>query len=258
MVKKQVVKSTCGLCLGGCGLLVHLKDNKAVGIKGNPENPVNEGLLCAKGRASLEYLYHPDRLTYPLKRAGEKGEGKWKKISWDRALDIIADQFSRSKNRFGPESVSFVQGAARGLIDVYNERLANAFGTPNLTTSGHVCFLPRFLASKLTCGFYPFPDYQHPPACIVVWGANPAKTRIGEHKQIIKQLQKGTKLMVVDPVQTDLAGKAQTWLQLKPGSDLPLALGMIQVIIAEERYDKTFVQNRTTGFQQLKEFIKEY
>ncbi|NIM12602.1 MAG: molybdopterin-dependent oxidoreductase [Candidatus Aminicenantes bacterium] len=257
-VKKQVVKSTCGLCQGGCSVLVHLKDNKVVSIKGDPESPVNEGVLCAKGRASLEYLYHPDRLSYPLKRAGKKGEGKWTRISWDRALDIIADRFSRSKNQFGPESVSFVQGAAKGLIDVYNERLANAFGTPNLTTSGHVCFLPRFLASKLTCGFYPLPDYQHPPACIVVWGANLGKTRIGEYKRIIKQLQRGTKLMVVDPVQTDLARKAQTWLQLKPGSDLPLALGMIQVIIAEERYHKTFVQKRTTGFQQLKEFINEY
>ena len=71
-----MVKSTCALCPGGCGVLVHLKDNKVVGIEGDPESPVNEGAVCAKGRASVEYLYHPDRLTYPLKRSGKKGEGK--------------------------------------------------------------------------------------------------------------------------------------------------------------------------------------
>lgn len=144
------------------------------------------------------------------------------------------------------------------MIDVYNERLANAFGTPNFATSGHVCFLPRFLASKLTCGFYPVPDYEQPPACILVWGANLAKTRIGEYKRMMQQVRKGTKLMVIDPVKTVLAREAQTWVQLKPGSDLPLALAMIHVIINEHLYDKTFVLNWTTGFQQLKELITKY
>ena len=258
MTKKQVVKSTCSLCLAGCGVLVHLEDSKVVRIKGDPESPVNQGVLCAKGRASLEYLYHPDRLTHPLKQEGKRGRGKWTRISWDRALDIIAGRFSQTKKQFGAESAAFVQGSAKGLIDVYHERLANAFGTPNFATSGHVCFLPRLLGSKLTCGFYPFPDYRHPPACIVAWGVNPDKTRISEYKRINQQLRKGTKLMVIDPVQTALARKAQTWLQLKPGSDLPLALGMIHVIITENLYDKTFVQNWTTGFLQLKEFIAQY
>ena len=254
----MIIKSTCGLCLGGCGVLVQVEEGRVVGITGEDENPVNQGVLCAKGRASLEYLYHQDRLTSPLRRAGKRGEGKWTKISWDKALGTIAERFSRTKKQYGPEGVAFVQGSAKGLIDVYNERLANAFGTPNFTTSGHVCFLPRFLASKLTCGFYPVPDYEHGPACILVWGVNPAKTRISEYKRMMQQVRKGTKLMVIDPVQTVLARKAQTWLQLKPGSDLPLALAMIHVIINENLYDKTFVLNWTTGFQQLKELITKY
>ncbi|MGD2093189.1 MAG: molybdopterin-dependent oxidoreductase [Candidatus Aminicenantes bacterium] len=254
----MITKTTCGLCLGGCGVLVHVKEGRVVEVTGERENPVNQGALCAKGRASLEYLYHPDRLTSPLKRAGKRGEGKWRKISWDKAFDIIAERFSKTKEQYGPEAVAFVQGSAKGLIDVYNERLANAFGTPNFTTSGHICFLPRFFASKLTCGFYPVPDDEHPPACILVWGVNPAKTRIGEYKRMMQQVRKGTKLMVIDPVQTILARKSQTWLQLKPGSDLPLALGMIHVIINEELYDKTFVRDWTIGFQQLKEMITKY
>lgn len=258
MTKKQVVKSTCGLCLGGCGVLVHIEEGRVVGIKGDPQSPVNQGVLCPKGRASLEYLYHPDRLKSPLKRAGKRGEGKWTRISWDKALGTIAERFSQTRKQYGPEGVAFVQGGAKGLIDVYNERLANAFGTPNFSTSGHVCFLPRFLASKLTCGFYPVPDFENPPACILVWGANPARTRISEYKRMMRQVRKGTKLMVIDPVQTVLARKAQTWLQLKPGSDLPLALAIIHVIINENLYDKTFIRKWTTGFQQLKELITKY
>lgn len=156
----MIIKSTCGLCLGGCGVLVHVEEGRVVGITGEKQNPVNQGALCAKGRASLEYLYHPDRLTSPLKRTGKRGEGKWTKISWDKALETIAERFSRTKKQYGAEGAAFVQGGAKGLIDVYNERLANAFGTPNFATSGHVCFLPRFLAAKLTCGFFPVPDYD--------------------------------------------------------------------------------------------------
>lgn len=254
----MTIKSTCGLCLGGCGVLVHVEEGRVVGLTGERQNPVNQGALCAKGRASLEYLYHPNRLTSPLKRAGKRGEGEWTKISWDKALETIAECFSRTKKQYGAEGAAFVQGGAKGLIDVYNERLANAFGTPNFATSGHVCFLPRFLASKLTCGFFPVPDYEHAPACIVVWGSNPAKTRISEYKRMMQQVRKGIKLMVIDPVQTVLARKAQNWLQLKPGSDLPLALALIHVIINEELYDKTFVREWTAGFQQLKELVTKY
>jgi thiosulfate reductase/polysulfide reductase chain A len=100
----MTVKTTCGLCLGGCGVLVHVEEGRVVGITGERQNPVNQGALCAKGRASLEYLYHPDRLVSPLKRVGKRGEGKWAKISWDKALETIADRFSRTKNQYGPVS----------------------------------------------------------------------------------------------------------------------------------------------------------
>ncbi len=253
-----VVKSTCGLCQNGCGVLVHLTNGRVIKVDGDPDSPVNKGKLCAKGLASLEYLYHPDRLKYPLRRIGERGKDKWQQISWDEALSIIANELIKEKDNFGAESVAFIQGAEKGFTDRFGERLANAFGTPNFSTTGHVCFLPRILASEVTCGFYPIPDYDYPPACIIIWGSNMAETRIGEYEKTIEAIDKGTKLIVIDPRQIDIATKADIWLQLRPGSDLMLALGMINVIINEKLFDETFVENWTTGFDELKHDIQEY
>jgi anaerobic selenocysteine-containing dehydrogenase len=253
-----VVKSTCGLCQNGCGVLVHITNGRVTKVDGDPDSPVNRGKLCAKGLASLDYLYHPDRLKYCLKRMGERGKGKWQQISWDEALSIISDELIKAKDSFGTESVAFIQGAEKGFTDRFGERLANAFGTPNFSTTGHVCFLPRILASEVTCGFYPIPDYDYPPACIMVWGSNMVETRIGEYEKTIQALDNGTKLIVIDPRRTDIATKAHIWLQLRPGSDLVLALGMIHVIINEKLFDRAFVDNWTTGFDELKNHIKEY
>ena len=104
MAAERVVRSACSLCKSCCGVLLRLDGDKVVGIEGDPENPVNRGGLCIKGQASLEYLYSPDRLKYPLKRAGARGEGKWERISWDEALTIVADSFNRIKEDNGVES----------------------------------------------------------------------------------------------------------------------------------------------------------
>ncbi len=258
MVQENEIKSTCGMCFAACGVLIQVKDGKVIKVKGDPLSPINHGVLCPKGRAAPKLLYHPDRLRHPLKRIGEKGGGQWSAISWDEALDTIADEFTKNRDCHGPESVVFIQGSAKGLIDNYNERLANAFGTPNFATTGHVCFLPRLFASQMTCGSYTVADYEHSPACILVWGANLAETRIGEHHRTIRQLGNGTKLIVVDPVQSVLAKKAHIWLQLRPGTDLALALGILHVIINEKIYDHTFVEQYTLGFEQLKDHLKPY
>jgi len=258
MARESEIKSTCGMCFAACGVLIQVKDGKVVKVKGDPQSPVNHGVLCPKGRAAPKLLYHPDRLKRPLKRIGEKGGRQWSPISWDEALDTIADEFAKNRDCHGPESVVFIQGSAKGLIDNYNERLANAFGTPNFATTGHVCFLPRLFASQMTCGSYTVPDYEHPPACVFVWGANLAETRICEHYRTIRQLGKGIQLIVVDPVQSVLAKKAHIWLQLRPGTDLALALGILHVIINEKMVDQTFVEQYTLGFEQLKDHIKPY
>jgi len=255
----KIVKSTCGHCQSGCGVLIHMQGDSITRIEGDPASPVNKGVLCVKGKASLAYLHHPDRLTHPLKRAGERGEGRWQRVSWDEALDTVAEGFIKTKTSYGAESLVFMRGSFKGGFQgTYLARFANAFGAPNIASMASVCYVPRVHGSVLTYGYTPVPDYANPPACIVVWGANLAETRIGEYEQTVQALDKGAKLIVVDPRRIDLAQRAAIWLQPRPGSDLALALGMINSIITDGLYDKAFVRDWTVGFEELKEHVHKY
>ena len=260
MSTEQIIRTTCGICLGGCSVLVHLANGKPVKIEGDPDGPVNHGVLCAKGLASLEYLHHPDRLKHPLRRTGERGDGKWQQISWDEALNTIAEELTKAKDNHGAESVLFMRGGTRGIISDYLTRFANAFGTPNISSMASVCYVPQGYAVRITHGWpqHPFPDYEYPPACIVVWGSNSAETSIGWHQKIIRALDRGSRLIVIDPANIELASRADLWLKPRPGSDLALALGMINVIVNEELFDKAFVDNWTVGFDELKAHVQDY
>jgi anaerobic selenocysteine-containing dehydrogenase len=258
MATTQVVKSVCGLCVGSCGVLVTLEEGKAVDIKGDPESQPNQGALCPIGRASLEYLYHPDRLAYPLRRAGGRGEGKWQQISWDEAFNLAAEALNKVKQKYSPEAVAMVQGSAKGSMDTHLVRLANAFGTPNVVCAEQVCHMPRVVAAELTFGFFPSADYGYPPACIISWGANDAETHFFRHKGLVQAVNRGAKLIAIDPRETEVTRMADLWLRVRPGSDLALALAMINVIINEGLYDKDFVDKWTIGFDKLKIHVQDY
>lgn len=256
-----VVKSTCSMCNRLCGVLVHLQDGKVTKVEGDPESPVNMGSLCVKGYAAVEHLYHPARLKYPLKRAGAKGEGKWHRISWDEALETVAEAMNSAKERYGAESVVFAQGAPKGF-GPYFERLRNLFGTPNMITSAHVCSIPRRIASLVTYGQAPAtspdqaPDLDYPPECVLMWAVNTALTDYPGYMRLERALAQGTKLIVIDPRKTGLASRADLWLQPRPGTDLALALAMINVIVTEELYDKSFVADWTVGFDKLRAHVQ--
>jgi len=261
MVNNTQVKTTCGLCGGGCGVIATVEDGIITRIEGDPEHPVSKGQLCPRGQASLEFLYHPDRLKYPLKRAGEKGEGKWQRISWEEAFSVTADALNQIKKESGPEAVFMTHGSAKSFIDTHVVRLANAFGTPNFACADHVCHVPKMFGAEFTLGFYPKMFRRNPEdnsSCLVCWGANKEFTRYYVHRNFMQMVQKGCKLIVIDPLKTNIAQSADLWLQLRPGTDLALALGMINVIIQEELYDKEFVNNWTTGFDKLKAHIEDY
>lgn len=252
----MIVRSTCGLCQIGCGIIIHVDNGRVVRIEGDPESPLNKGELCLKGYASLEYLHHPDRLQHPLKRAGERGGGKWLPISWDEALDTVANALAGAKEKYGAESVAFIRGAAKGPQDEYLTRFANAFGSPNLAGMAHICFIPRKNASMLTYGFYAIPDFDGDPATIIVWGNNLPETLHHVYNRMVKAVERGAKLVVVDPREPDYG--ADILLKLRPGSDLALALGMLNVIISENLYDHDFVSRWTTGFDELKDHVRDY
>ena len=255
----SVVKSHCRMCHGGCGALIYLKDGKVEKIAGDPDCPINHGTLCSKGIASAQLAYHPDRLTYPVRRIGPKASGKWERISWDEALDTIAERILLYKEKFGAESIVPGYGTGReNEAAIY--RFSNLLGTPNVLTAGHFCYGPRIATSILTCGTNPIVDYENHPKCIMVWGNNLVISNPDCYKgePFSVSIDKGAKLIAVDPRLTRIAARSDVWLQLRPGTDTALALGMLNVIVNEELYDREFVKNHVHGWKPFVERVNEY
>jgi anaerobic selenocysteine-containing dehydrogenase len=253
----MIIKTYCArMDHGGCGLRVHVKDGKIVKVEGDPDSSLNQGTICAKGIAQVERLNHPDRLHHPLKRIGERGEGKWERISWEEALTTISQRILRTDRR----SITFAQGTPKGLELYMMIRLANLLKVPTVITPGSICHMPRETAAVITCGFFPVPDYDHPPALVIVWGSNLFQTNeegiIGS--QLRRALDRGAKLVVIDPRRTQSSNRADLWIQPRPGTDLPLALGMLKGIVEEGLYDRAFIDQWTVGFPELLEHLKDY
>lgn len=258
---RQEFLSFCHICAGHCSIKVIVEDGKVIDIVPDMESGLpNELCPIKKGRLSIpEILVHPDRLKYPQKRVGARGEGKWQRISWDEALDTIAEKLSDLKDKYGPESIALGLGEPKGLEFAFGQRFASAFGTPNVVTPGYFCGTPSGLAAAFTFGSNTVPDEAFRPALLVLWGINPVHTSGGMRRETISSaLESGTKLVVIDPRRTDMAALADLWIRVRPGSDGALVMGMLKVIIEEKLYDKDFVANWTIGFEQLEQHVKSY
>ncbi|MCP5110926.1 MAG: molybdopterin-dependent oxidoreductase, partial [bacterium] len=259
---RQIYKSACRMCHGGCGVLVHVEDGRITKIDGDPDSPLNRGQLCMKGPASIQHVYNPDRLKYPLKRAGERGEGKWQRITWDEAYEILATTLRRIIGDDGPESIVIGAGTGRHHCN-FVPRFANALGTPNWCEPGTAqCFFPRVNVSFLTFGDLPICDYygDTEPECILVWGHNPVNSGPDGELQFHPRslLKRDTKFIVVDPRRTKMAEKAESWLQVRPGTDDALALSMLHVVITEGLIDSEFVEKWTFGFDRLAGHVSQF
>ena len=249
----------CHICPGTCSVKAVVEDGKVVDVAPDMESGLPSELCpLKKGRFFIpEVLSHRDRLLYPQKRVGARGEGKWQRISWDEALDTIASKFQELKERFGPESVAFGLGEPKGLEFAFAQRFASVFGTPNVVTPGWSCGVPMGQASAFTYGWNPVPDEENLPSLIVLWGINTIHTSGGMRRETLAAaLDNGAKLVVIDPKKIDMAGIADLWLRVRPGSDGALAMGALKTIIEEKLYDQEMVANWTVGFEKLEEHIK--
>jgi anaerobic selenocysteine-containing dehydrogenase len=260
----RTVRSACRGCHGVCQVLVHLEGDRVVKVTGDPDSPTSRGYLCPKGKAAPELLYHPDRLIRPLRRVGERGENRWKQVSWEEALSEMADRFTRIKQENGAEFVAMAQGTGKPCTE-WTSRFANAFGTPNFVGPAHICFLPRVIASTLTLGRLPICDIYgfggEKPACILIWGCNITHSGAADGMcggMLQRALGEAQKVIVVDPRRIGPAETADHWLQLRPGTDGALALAMIHTIIAEDLIDHQFVDKYTIGFDQLVEHVRDF
>ncbi len=256
---EKIIRTNCRACHGGCGVLVTVRDGVIDQIEGDPEFPTNHGTICSKGLAFKQLVYHPDRLKYPLKRAGERGEGKWERITWDEALDTIAQKLYHYKAEFGAESIVLAQGTSREF-ESFLSRFANLLGTPNVMGAGYMCYLSRVVTALSVCGKLPIVDYEGDPQCVMVWGNNVVWNNADEYtgENLMRVLSQGSKLIVVDPRLTYLAGRADVWLQLRPGTDTALMLGMANAIIEEGLYDQEFVSKYVHGWDEFIGRVKEY
>lgn len=257
---EKVVRTFCSrMDDGGCGLLVTVKRDRVVKIKGDPDCPTSKGFICHRAQALLELLYHPDRLTFPLIRKGGKRNNAWQRATWDEALDLAAERLTAIKSKHGARSILFGLGSPKGLEIFFVHRLASLLGTPNVATPANVCHMPRELGYTFTYGSPSYPDLDSLPQCLVLWGINPSVTNaggVGTRIWIRKVLDSGAKVIVIDPRKTDLAAKASSWIKIRPGSDGALALGLLKVIIEEGIYDAAFVSNWTTGFAELQQHLQ--
>ena len=257
----EIIPSCCFSCNTACELLVFRRksDGRVVKIEGDPSSPVTKGVLCPKGLAAADLLYNSERLKKPLRRVGPKDRlsaepVQWEEISWDEALDEVAGKILGYREREGARSVAFLEGTRRGWSRVYS-RLSNAFGTPNHGAAGWAqCLWPRLVDCKVTFGAQYSEACDFPNTnCVLVWGSNPPATWPILGSDIMDAMERGAKLIVVDPRLSETAAKADLWMRLKPGTDTDLALGMLHVIVREELYDKDFVKDWTSGFEHLAE-----
>lgn len=244
---------------GGCGLLVTVREGRVVKVQGDPDSPISLGFVCPKGLAAAERVHHPDRLRMPLLRKGARGEGVWEEIGWPQALEILSGKIKEAIRSFGAQAVLFAQGAPKGLEFWIMMRLANALGSPNVAGIGNMCHMPREISSVITFGFWPEVDYDHPPACIVLWGSNLDQTNEEAtiSSRLRRALERGSRLMVVDPRPTRMAKRADIWLRLRPGSDAALAMGIMKVMLQEGLADLEFLRCWSVGLEELKQRLEE-
>jgi anaerobic selenocysteine-containing dehydrogenase len=253
----QVKKSACYFCHQNCGVLAYVKDNKVLAIEGDPEFPTNQGGLCSRGNSALRHLDHPDRINYPLKRIGKRGEGKWERIPWQQAIDEIAARLADIKSEFGAEAVATAGGTQR-TDDWARRRFMNLFGSPNGFHNAHLCWIPTFMIETAIYGWCPFDLDIANSRCLVLWGQNPGASGMPEMHHIVDLQQKGLKVIVIDPRFTETASKADMWLPLRPGSDLALALAWLHVIIYSGLFDQEYVETYCEGFEALAEHVADF
>ncbi len=254
----ETYSTICFECHSRCGVLLEVEDGRVVGIRGDKTHPHSQGYICPKGRACMEIMYHPDRITRPLVKVGGRDSGQFEETTWENALEIIAENLSRCKEKNGPESVVFGAGTTRGLAPYLN-RFLSEFGSPTFMAPSNMSGGPVVVGSAATCGFTMVdPDYAN-SSCILLWAHNPEQSWPGLYMNSIREgLKNGARMIVIDPRGTRLAQKADHWLQIRPGTDVALVLSFLHVIIQHGLYDKHFVENWCSGFDRLVEHVSRF
>jgi len=255
---ETVVPTFCGMCgpSENCGIYAFVKEGRFIKVAGVKE-AANNGSLCPKGQAAPQWVYSPDRLKYPMRRTGEKGEGKFQKIAWDEAIEIIADKLKLQKEKYGPESLAMLSPARRTYSD-FMQRFLIVHGSPNYGHSG-ICAMQRAFVFSYTLGRQPSCNYDNSEV-IIIWAKQPffSAPTSNEPRNLLKAKKRGVKIIAIKPSVEPDVSLADIWVPLRPGTDTALALAILNVIINEDLIDKDFVERYCYGYDKLKEHIQKF
>ncbi|MBU0735376.1 MAG: molybdopterin-dependent oxidoreductase [Proteobacteria bacterium] len=254
----EVRKTICSICnpLSHCGIDAYIKDGVVIKVEGSKENPHNQGTLCSKGAANRQYIYHPDRIRTPLLKKGGRDSGEFEPVSWEDALDIIADRLLRTKETSGPESVAFYAGYPKWMRP-FLKRFAHSFGSPNYCSESSTCSAGALLASKLNYGVAARPEIPK-SKCLLVWSTNPFYSNTSTVRKLLDVMEKGLKVIEVGPLITPVTPHADIHLRIRPGTSGALALSMAHVIMEEGLFDREFIENWTVGFEEYRAYTREF
>jgi anaerobic selenocysteine-containing dehydrogenase len=260
---KKIIHAACPHdCPDTCAMLVEVEDGRATRVSGDPDHPPTQGFLCTKVTRYLERVYNPDRLLYPMRRAGAKGEGRFERISWNEALDTIARRFSEiAESPAGPEGIlPYSYGGTMGIVNSgsMDRRFFHCLGASKLART--ICSSAGGDAMRYTVGATIGTDMEnfHLARLIVLWGTNTLSSNIHLWPQIKEALANGAKLIGVDPYRNHTLDHCHQLIQVRPGTDAALALAMMNVIIGEGLEDRDYIERHTMGFDKLRERVAEF
>ena len=251
------VPSICEMCSTRCAIQARVDENGKVFITGNPHSNSTGAAVCARGGAGVNQLKDKNRLVNPIMRVGEKGENKWKEISWEGAYEYIATKLTEIKEKHGAQSVAFA--AKGGFESGFLNQFAYAYGSPNIFDHGSTCPSGYATALKSVFGAGNLARDFANAKFMLNFGHNVFEGIVISYARgIATALQKGCKVVSLDPRFSALSSKASEWIPIKPGGDTAFMLGFVYTLIFENLYDKKFVEKYTTGFDKLKESVREY
>lgn len=257
VIPEGVIRTLCRQCDMRCGVRVHVRRGRIVKLSGDPQHPVSRGRVCAKATAAAETAYHPERLFRALRRGPE---GVFVPLEAGLALEEIAERIERIRRADGARAVGVWTGEAIGFFqqEEYARRFVHALGSPNYFSAESVCFASRYMAYCLHQGYYsPCPDFEH-AALILLWGSNLGVTHPPFMHAVEAGRRNGAKLVVIDPRRTEAAREADTFLQIRPGTDGALALGLAGRLIETGSHDREFVARHSIGFERFAAYARTF
>ena len=246
----------CGLCGGPCAIGANIRDGHILSVEKLKDHPFLPGDICVRGAALKQFLYHPDRIEYPMKKVGDGNDAYFVRVSWDEAISDIAARLLKTRDESGAKSTIFYSGHPKWFRKTYAE-LSAAYGTPNFVSESSTCRSATAIGNQLVCGSpMLMPDI---PGCdvYVIWTENQSGQQ-GYAQPLARIKAQGKKIIVVDPHKNGLTEIADLHLQLKPGTDGALALGIANIIISKGLENKDYIEKYTFGFEAYSDYVQNY